>query len=91
MSLGSFLRESSTALTVLPLLLAIPAVLPLVVRTGGHGTLDRWVPPCYGYAYDVWIANGLGRVYEMAALELAAALLVFAATSVVMKRKDWIC
>ena len=90
-SLGSFLRESSTALTVLPLLLAIPAVLPLVVRTGGHGTLDRWVPPCYGYAYDVWIANGLGRVYEMAALELAAALLVFAATSVVMKRKDWIC
>lgn len=90
-SLGSFLRESSTALTVLPLLLAIPAVLPLVVRTGGHGTLDRWVPPCYGYAYDVWIANGLGRVYEMAALELAAALLVFAATSVVIKRKDWIC
>lgn len=90
-SLGSFLRESSTAFTVLPLLLAIPAVLPLVVRTGGHGNLERWVPPCYGYAYDVWIANGLGRVYEMAALELAAALLVFAATSVVIKRKDWIC
>lgn len=90
-SVGSFIRQSNTAVTVLPLLFAIPAVLPLVLHPGGNGNMDRWVPPCYGYAYDVWKADGLGKVYGMAGCGITAALLVFAAVSITMKRKDWIC
>ena len=90
-SLGSFIRQSNTAVTVLPFLFAMPAVLPLLYEPSGRGGLIRWIPLCYGYAYDAWKANGWAQVLGMGIVEIAAALLGIVAVSVVMRRKDWIC